>query len=91
MSDFHTDEDGFTDLTDEENDMAGNVPDGDLSNDSLELLLEQQLASHDSLMTETTGNYQGANSIVRYSAARKFNQEDPIEAASAEMILQRNQ
>lgn len=71
-------------------DPAGNVPDGDISFDSLELMTEQQLKMFDHLMGESAGNAQGAHSIVRYSAARKFNQEDPIEAAATEMILNKS-
>jgi len=69
---------------------TGNTPDADLSNDSLELLLEQDMGTHDALMAESRGNALSAHSIVRHSAARKFNQEDPIEAAATEMILQKN-
>lgn len=69
--------------------MAGNEPDGDVSFDTLELLLESQLGAYDLLGQESTANAMGAHSIVRYSAARKFNQEDPIEAAATEMILQK--
>ena len=67
-----------------------NAPNADLSNDSLELLLEQDMGAHDMMMQEHRGNAESAHSIVRHSGARKFNQEDPIEAASAEMILQQN-
>lgn len=70
--------------------MADNAPDGDLSHDSLELALESQLNAFDILAHETAANAQGAHSIVRFSGARKFNQEDPIEAAAAEMILSKN-
>ena len=69
---------------------SDNQPDGDLSNDTLEMLLDEEMGAFDSLMQETIGNAQGAHSIVRYSGARKFNQEDPIEAAATEMILQKN-
>lgn len=62
---------------------------GDLSDDCLELLLDEQMGAFDALMHEVTANAASANSIVRHSGARKFNQEDPIEAAAAEMILQK--
>lgn len=75
--------DGFIDLGAKK--MAA-----DLSDDSLELLLDEQAGAHDALMGESRGNAASAHSIVRHSAARKFNQEDPIEAAAAEMILQKN-
>lgn len=66
-----------------------NEPDMDLSNDSLELLLEQDIKAHDLLMAEHAGNAESAHSIVRHSGARKFNQEDPIEAATSELILKK--
>lgn len=62
----------------------------DMSFDVSELLLETAGESHIELMAEQKGNSAAAHSIVRFSAARKFNQEDPIEAAAAEMILQPN-
>ena len=61
----------------------------DLADDCLELLLEEQFGGSDALIHEAGANASSANSIVRHSAARKFNQEDPIEAACAEMILQK--
>lgn len=66
-----------------------NEPDMDLSNDSLELLLEQDIKAHDNLMLEHGGNVESSHSIVRHSGARKFNQEDPIEAATSELILKK--
>ena len=81
--------DGFVD-TPGEDDMNANTPDGDLSNDSLEMLLEQDMGAHDTMMQEHRGNSESAHSIVRHSAARKFNQEDPIEAAATEMILKKS-
>lgn len=65
-------------------------PVGDLDVDVAEQVLEEGALAHAALMTEARGNAESAHSIVRHSAARKFNQEDPIEAAAAEMILQRN-
>jgi len=63
---------------------------GDLSDDCLNRLLDEQMAAYDALSVEATGNGSSADSIVRHAAARKFNQEDPIEAAATEMILQKN-
>lgn len=80
--------DGYSDLPGEA-EMPNN-PDGDLSSDTLELLLEQDMGAHDAMMQEHRGNSESAHNIVRHSGARKFNQEDPIEAAAAEMILQKN-
>ena len=87
--------DGLADLTPGDDTMANgatasNAPDGDLSNDTLELLLDAQFEAFDNLMVESAGNVGGAHSIVRYSGARKFNQEDPIEAAATEMILKKS-
>ena len=62
----------------------------DITSDCMGTILEELLQAHNALMTETRGNAQSAHSIIRHSGARKFNQEDPIEAAAAEMILQKN-
>lgn len=62
----------------------------DIDQDCLELLLDEWSQGHTSAVHETANNAASAHSIVRHSAARKFNQEDPIEAAAAEMILQKN-
>lgn len=63
---------------------------GDLADDCLELLLDSQFSASDALLHESGANASSAHSIVRHSAARKFNQEDPIEAACAEMILKKS-
>lgn len=63
---------------------------GDLADDCLEMLLDEQEGGFDALMHESAANAAHANNVVRLSGARKFNQEDPIEAAAAEMILQKN-
>ncbi len=81
--------DGYVDVNGG-NGMSGHVPDCDLSNDCLELLLEEQMAGMDHMMMEGNANIEGAASIVRFSAARKFNELDPLEGAAADMILQRN-
>ena len=62
---------------------------GDLSDDCLELLLDEQMGGYDALLHESIANGSSAHNIVRHSGARKFNQEDPIEAAAVEMILQK--
>ena len=77
-------------------DVTGTEPSGvktmasDLADDCLELLLDSQFSGSDSLMHESGANASSSHSIVRFSAARKFNQEDPIEAACAEMILKKS-
>jgi hypothetical protein len=62
----------------------------DVSDDCCEMTLEESIQAHSALMAETRANAESAHSIVRHSGARKFNQEDPIEAAAAEMILKTN-
>lgn len=59
----------------------------DISDDCLELLLDEEMGALDEAMVELIGNYQSSDSILRHSSVRKFNQEDPIEAAAAEAIL----
>jgi hypothetical protein len=63
---------------------------GDLSDDCLERLLDESMGGLDALAFEAGANASSSDSIVRHAAARKFNQEDPIEAAATEMILQKN-
>ncbi len=63
---------------------------GDLADECLGRLLDESMSGFDSLMFEAGANASAADNIVRNAAARKFNLEDPIEAASVEMILQRN-
>lgn len=77
--------DGISDLT------PGEIMDGqcDVTNDICVSVLEEGAQSHQALMGESRANALNAHSVVRHSAARKFNQEDPIEAAAAEMILTR--
>lgn len=59
----------------------------DLSDDCLGRLLDEQLGGFDFLAVESGANIQAADNIVRMSAARKFNQEDALEAAASEKIL----
>ena len=63
---------------------------GDMDVDIAEQALEEGALAHTALMTESRGNAQSSHSLVRHAGARKFNQEDPIEAAAVEMILQKN-
>lgn len=62
---------------------------GDLSDDCLGRLLDESMGGFDSLMVESAANAAASDNVVRNAAARKFNQEDPIEAAATEMILQK--
>lgn len=59
----------------------------DISCTSGEMIVEQGAINHQSLMVESRGNTQMAHSMVRLTGAQKFNREDPIEAASVEMVL----
>jgi hypothetical protein len=79
--------DSFVDLPHGDSTMSEGL---DLSDDCFQLTLEESAQAHSALMVESRGNAQSAHSVVRHSAARKFNQEDPIEAAAAEMILKKN-
>jgi len=63
---------------------------GDLSDDCTERLLDEQLGGSDALVHEAAANFQFISHIVGQVGARQFNHEDPIEAAAAEMILQKN-
>ncbi len=62
---------------------------GDIDQDCTEMLLESLARTHEGLQAETLANEETAGNIVRLSAARKFNREDPIEAAAAEKILKK--
>jgi hypothetical protein len=62
---------------------------GDIDQDCAELILEGMMEGHEALLAETVANAETAHSIVRFSGARKFNREDPLEAASAEVILKK--
>ena len=63
------------------------APMDDISANCLELTLEQDMQAHSAMMLESRGNAASAHNITRHASARKFNQEDPIEAAAVEMIL----
>lgn len=62
---------------------------GDIDQDCAEILLESAADTHEGLMAEITANAETAHAVVRQSAARKFNREDPLEAAAAEKILRK--
>lgn len=62
---------------------------GDIDQDCCEVLLESVMKTHEAIITETEVNAENAHNIVRLSGARKFNREDPIEAAAAEVILRK--
>lgn len=63
----------------------------DLDDDVCVHQMESMTESHESLMAESRGNAQVAHNIVRQSAARKFNEVDPLESAAAEVILKKAQ
>jgi hypothetical protein len=62
---------------------------GDIDQDCSELLLESLMSSHEAHTLETAANEETAHTIVRLSGARKFNREDPLEAAAAEVIMRK--
>jgi hypothetical protein len=62
----------------------------DVDDDRAGLIFSSLAETHESLTTEIAANEESANSLVRHTGAQKFQREDPIEAASAEMILQYN-
>ena len=61
---------------------------GDIPDERAEITLSEAIGSHSSLMHETRANEQSAHNLARHSAWRNFDQEDPIEAAAVEVILQ---
>lgn len=71
-----------------ENSMSTDVI-GDIDQDCAEIQLESAVRTHEALSAETSANSEMAGNIVRLSGARKYNREDPIEAAAAEKILKR--
>lgn len=68
-------------------DLVDNI--GDIDQDGAEVLLESMMTSHEKTTAEIVGNAETAHSVVRFSGARKFNREDPLEAAAAEVIMKK--
>lgn len=62
-------------------------PPADLSDDAAELLYEDSLRSHASLMHDTRGNEQSAHTVLRHTGVKKYDEVGPIEAAASEVIL----
>ena len=62
----------------------------DIDDDRCNIALSESLDMHDAQMSEANGNIISASGILTHTGVRKYNQEDPIEAASAEMILKPN-
>lgn len=60
---------------------------GDISDDALDLLLDEEAQATDQLQFELLANSESANSVVRHTGAARLAKEDPIEAAAAEKIL----
>ena len=60
---------------------------GDLSDDALDLLLDEEAQATDQIQIELLGNAESASSVVRHTGAARLAKEDPIEAAAAEKIL----
>lgn len=59
----------------------------DIHDDCAQSVLHESARSHSDLMHDTRANVQSAHNILRHSGVRKYNEEDPIEAAAVEMIL----
>lgn len=74
-------------LNEGSNPMATEQAVGDISTDELEMLQGESIRSHQALMHDSRANEQVAHSILRFTGVKKFNEVDPIEAASVEMIL----
>lgn len=70
--------------------MATSTTPVDVDVDTAGLICEEAMEMHSALMAESRGNTASAHNIIRHSGARKYNQEDPIEAASVELILKNN-
>ena len=62
----------------------------DIADDCAEMVFKETIQNHSAIMGEAKGNAVSVHSLVRHSGAQKFQREDPIEAASVEMILQLN-
>lgn len=67
--------------------MAGET--NDIGGDCLGLLMDSMLEGHEEKMEAIGDNSELASSVVRLSGARKFNREDPLEAAAAEVMLKK--
>lgn len=74
-------------LVDDVKPTEGEKKMADINDDAFSFHAENYLDTQETVMTESQANVASANSIMRHSAARKYNQEDPIEAACAEMIM----
>ena len=78
------------DTADVDVDTTGDIDTiGDIDQDCAELILESMVGTHEALMADVSANDELAGDIVRLSAARKFNREDQLEAAAAEVILKK--
>ena len=71
------------------NDTVASEVMGDIDEDCAQLILESLMQDHEGALAETAANAETAHSIVRLSGARKFNREDAMEAAAAEVILKK--
>ena len=83
------DEDGFVDIgdgdsTDKETTMA------DMDNDTFEIAITEMVETADAQVKEIVANGETVDNYVRASAGRKFNEIDPMESASADLILKGN-
>lgn len=51
-------------------------------------LQREGVSAHQLIMTESKGNIQSSNNILRHTAVKKFDQVDTIESAAVEKVLQ---
>jgi len=59
---------------------------GDLDQDSFEIRVQSMTETQEQLMAEIAANGEQADNVVRLSAARKFNEVDPIQAAANDVV-----
>lgn len=52
-----------------------------------QLILDETLQNHASQMHESRANEQNVHNLARLSGQRKYDKEDPIEAANTDLIL----
>ncbi len=59
----------------------------ELADDLTQHHMDESLATHRVLMTESRANSQHSGNILRTSANKKFAEIGPLEAAAAEVVL----
>jgi len=59
----------------------------DVPDDIAQSIFEEDMQAHGNLMTETVANGQHVHNLARNVGVKKYHQVDPIEAATAEVVL----